>query len=217
MTQRNLATAPAAERREPDEGEPARFGGWSDYGEWADHDFRERNPGDEPKSPAQRPVVVETVTLDYPITAPVEPDDFETRVSCRITSADPGAEDADLTLDLEDSSTLVRPYVRSGGQSDIGHDLSFETMIETAQPYATLPLREMSEDQRQISRTCATPHSVAEIAVAIEAPLGLACAILSDAIDKGYLRVRSEELPTVDGLPSLDLLRRVHAGLSRMV
>ncbi|MCK2244250.1 MULTISPECIES: DUF742 domain-containing protein [unclassified Crossiella] len=206
-----------------DGAEPVRFGGWADYGEWADHDFRDRSPFEEPGRGGGRPVVVEALTEVTPIRVLAETEgESGTRRSCRIAPAadyEDGIrfEAGDLTLDLDRTAPLIRPYVRSGGRSESSHELEFETMIAAARPYATLPQREMSQDERLVCRTCAVPQSVAEIAVAIEAPLGLARTIISDGIDKGYLRVHSISGPTAGGLPSLELLRRLYAGLARLI
>jgi hypothetical protein len=199
--------------------EPVRFGGWSDYGEWADHDFRERNPSEESGSNGHRPIVVEVMTAVVPINLPEEPeDDFVTRTYCRISSFSEydSVEGSDLMIEVDHQVALIRPYLGFDDQLDARHDLAFETMIETARPYATLPVDSLSEDQRLVCRICAKPQSVAEIAVALDAPIGLTQMVISDGIDRGFLRVYSTATPTVDGLPSLELLRRVHRGLSRL-
>ncbi|KFU75658.1 DUF742 domain-containing protein [Amycolatopsis lurida] len=202
------------------EDEPVRFGGWSDYGEWADHDFRERDPAEETAVNGKRPIVVEVMTAVVPIKLPEDPqDDSELREVCRIAPPEEyeRASGADLMLEVGHSAALVRPYLAIGTASTSRNDLGLETIIETVQPYGTLPLKSLSTDQRIVYRTCSQPQSVAEIAVAIEAPIGLTTMIVKDGIDRGFLRVHSTVLPTVDGLPSIELLRRVHRGLSRLV
>lgn len=223
MTGQERAVTAAAAGRTPGRlpafaGEPVRFGGWADYGEWADHDFRDRGPSDEPGAGGNRPIVVEVMTAIVPIHLPEEQEEeFEIREVCRISPPDehePGAA-ADFTLEV-DPSALVRPYLGADRPAEAGADLGLETMIETVQPYATLPLKSLSADQRRVYRTCSLPQSVAEIAVAIGAPIDLTQLIIGDGIERGFLRVHSTAPPTVDGLPSLELLRRVHKGLSRL-
>ncbi|MEV7043729.1 DUF742 domain-containing protein [Amycolatopsis sp. NPDC051061] len=199
--------------------DPVRFGGWSDYGEWADHDFRERSPAEETVVNGRRPIVVEVMTAVVPIKLPEEPEgDAESKEVCRIFP--PGEYEqvsgADFLLEVDHPSALIRPYLGIGPAAGMRDDLGLETIIETVQPYATLPLKSLSTDQRMVYRTCSMPQSVAEIAVAIEAPIGLTTMIISDGIDRGFLRVHSTALPTVGGLPSIELLRRVHRGLSRL-
>lgn len=199
--------------------EPVRFGGWSDYGEWADHDFRDREPSEDVVVNGKRPIVVEVMTATVPITLPEEPEEeYEIRDGCRISPTDQGyggLAGPGYMLEV-DPSTLVRPYLVADWSVDTGDDLGLETVIETVQPYATLPLKLLSADQRRVYRTCSIPQSVAEVAVEIEAPIGLALVIIREGLNRGYLRVHSTAPATVDGLPSIELLRRVHNGLSRL-
>ncbi|MGW4132332.1 DUF742 domain-containing protein [Amycolatopsis japonica] len=200
--------------------DPIRFGGWSDYAEWAEHDFRDRKPNEEPTSTGQHAVVVEVMTAVVPITLPEEPadDDYVSRTSCRIVSPDghDDVEGIDFLLEVDDQMALVRPYLGSDAQAGTRNDLAFETVIETTRPYSTLPIATLGEDQRMVCRTCVTPQSVAEIAVSIGAPIGLTQMLIGEGIDRGFLRVHSTVPVTKDGLPSIELLRRVHRGLSRL-
>jgi hypothetical protein len=196
--------------------EPVRFGGWTDYREWADHDFRDRSPTEEPGVATDAAIVVEVLTDLVPIKVLVEEENSDSRRSCLVPSSGMTVlePEAEPVLEAVDAA-LIRPYVRSGGRSEVRHNLEFETLVEAARPYATLPLPDMTEDQRQVCRVCVVPQSVAEVAVAIAAPLGLARAIISESIDKGYLRVH-DTVSIIDGLPSMGLLRRVYSGLSRL-
>jgi hypothetical protein len=193
--------------------EPIRFGGWTDYREWADHDFRDRSPVEEPGPAAQGAIVVEALTELVPIKVLVEEKNAGTRKSCLVPSNGIAAADLDEPAPELGDSALIRPYVRSGGRSEVTHNLEFETVVEATRPYASLPIRDLTEDQRDVCRVCVVPQSVAEVAVAISAPLGLARTIISDSIDKGYLRVH-DTVAVVNGLPSMDLLRRVYSGLA---
>ena len=116
----------------------------------------------------------------------------------------------------EDGSSLIRPYVRSGGRAESAHELGFETVLTTTGLCDTL-LRQnqLSGDQRAICEQCVVPQSVAEIAVAIDAPLGLATVLISDAIEAGLLVVHPTA-PIVGGRPSMELLERVHAGIAKL-
>lgn len=196
--------------------EATRFGGWADYREWAEHDFRDRTQAEEPGTGTQRAIVVEAFTNLMPIKVLVEEENTGSRKGCLmpsngLTAQDPGTDPAH---ELGDSA-LIRPYVRGGDRTDVGPDIEFETLVETARPYATLPIKDLSEDQRYVCRLCVVPQSVAEVAVAISAPLELARTIVSDAIGKGYLRVH-ETVSIVDGLPEMSLLRRVYSGLAKL-
>ncbi|MFI9383531.1 DUF742 domain-containing protein [Kutzneria sp. NPDC052558] len=196
--------------------DPVRYGGWADYREWAEHDFRDRAPTEDSDGGSQGAIVVEALTELVPIKVLLEEDGVGLRKGCLMPSnglaaTEPEPEPAP---ELEDSA-IIRPYVRSNGRAEVGHELEFETLVELTRPYASLPVRELTEDQRHICRVCVVPQSVAEVAVAISAPLGLTRTIVSESIDRGYLRVH-RTMSTVAGLPSLDLLRRVYSGLDRL-
>lgn len=206
----------ATTRRNPTALEPARFGGWTDYREWAEHDFRDRAPAEEPGPGAQHAIVVEALTDFVPIKVLVEEENTGDRKgrlmpSNGLASPDPVAESA---RELGDSA-LIRPYVRGGDPSDVAHDIEFETLVQTARPYAALPIKDLNEDQLYVCRLCIVPQSIAEVAVAISAPLELARTIVGEAIAKGYLRVH-ETASIVDGLPEMSLLRRVYSGLAKL-
>jgi hypothetical protein len=196
-------------------GEPVKFGGWADYQEWAEHDFRDRAPAEESGVRTQSAIVVEALTDLVPIRVLVEEDSAGLRKGCLMPSNGLAAVDLEpLPEDLGDSA-IIRPYVRSAWRSESLPDLEFETVVEAVRPYASLPVGELTEDQRHVCRICVVPQSVAEIAVMISAPLGLARAIISESIELGYLRVH-QTVSIKDGLPSLDLLRRVYSGLARL-
>ncbi|TDD61457.1 DUF742 domain-containing protein [Kribbella antibiotica] len=192
-----------------------RFGGWADYREWAERDFRDRAPAEESGDVRQVAIVVEALTDLVPIKVLLEETSAGARNGCRMPSNGLAPTDGpDPAADLADSS-IIRPYVRSGGRSEVKYNLEFETLVEAARPYASLPIKDLTEDQRHICRVCVMPQSVAEVAVAISAPLGLARTIISEAIDRQYLRVH-QPVAIVDGLPPAELLRRVYSGLARL-
>jgi hypothetical protein len=196
--------------------DPVRFGGWADYREWAVHDFRDRAPTEESDGGSQSAIVVEALTELVPIKVLLEEDSVGARKGCLVPSngleaADPEPEPTSEVAD----SAIIRPYVRSSGRSAVKYELEFETLVEATRPYASLPVRQLTEDQRLICRACAVPQSVAEVAVAISAPLGLARTIISESIDQGYLRVH--QTPSiVDGQLPMELLRRVYSGVARI-
>ncbi|PSL53354.1 uncharacterized protein DUF742 [Saccharothrix carnea] len=207
---RRTATAPV------DRAAPSRFGGWTDYREWAEHDFRDRSAAEEPGPATDTAIVVEALTHLVPIRVLVEEENEGSRRSCLVPStgmAEPEPE-PDPVPELGDAA-LIRPYVRAADRSDVPDDLGFETVVELARPFSLLPARQMTADQREVCRVCLVPQSVAEVAVGVSTPLGLTLAIIGECIGKGYLRVH-ETAVIVNGLPSMDLLRRVYSGLSQL-
>ncbi|QQQ74069.1 DUF742 domain-containing protein [Saccharothrix sp. 6-C] len=203
-----------AKRGSPD---PARFGGWTDYREWAEHDFRDRRAAEEPGPPTDAAIVVEALTDLVPIKVLVREENSGSRRSCLVPSSGVGGPEIELgpAPELGDAA-LIRPYVRPAERPDVqDDDFGFETVVELARPLVSLPAGEMTDDQRAVCRVCVVPQSVAEVAVAISAPLGLTRTIIGECIGNDYLRVH-ETAPLVNGLPSMDLLRRVYSGLSQL-
>lgn len=207
-----------------------RFGGWPDYQQWAKHDFRPMTPADGQddvvRSTVPAPIVLAPIRLpqaDFGIAVGV-PSSY----SCRLVPFPPQVEavmDSDTNFhddtggdepDSEADSALIRPYVRSKGRAEAAHELEFETVLTTTGLCdSLLRQNQLTGDQLVICEQCVVPQSVAEIAVAISAPLGLATVLISDAIDAGLLVVHPTA-PVIDGRPSMDLLRRVHAGIAKL-
>lgn len=105
-----------------------------------------------------------------------------------------------------DSSSLVRPYARTGGRTEAGYDLRLETLISADE----VNLYRATNDQLPMMRLCVHPRSVAEIAALSNVPLGVARVLLSDLIALGLVAVHERELP------DMSLLERVLAGLHRL-
>lgn len=194
----------------PSDKQPARprCGGWPTYQEWAEHDFRSHTTADaRPRGRAVIPLS-QVLTELTPIT--VAEAEIDARVACAVfpAPAEPPV--------IEDIATLVRPYVRAGGRVSAGHALEFETVLTATGLHETdLGALELSDDQLVICVQCARPRSVAEIAAAINAPIGVAKVLIGDAIDQGLL-VLHEMTPCLEGRPPLDVLRRVHAGIAKL-
>ncbi|GAA0631209.1 hypothetical protein GCM10010174_60100 [Kutzneria viridogrisea] len=120
--------------------------------------------------------------------------------------ADPEPEEP-LWLDseVEEPSALVRPYARTGGRTTSRYDLRLETLVSLRGG----PLPPLGLEHQPIVDLCAHTRSVAEVAAALPAPLGVARVLLGDLIDLGVLtaHVNSGERP------DLELLERVLTGL----
>ncbi|WP_370949405.1 DUF742 domain-containing protein [Amycolatopsis sp. cg5] len=190
----------------PSEQQPARTrcGGWPTYQEWADHDFRSHTTDDDrPRGRAVIPLG-QVLTELTPVTVAEE---IEARVACAVFPA------PDEPPVIEELETLVRPYVRAGGRVSAGHALEIETVLTATGLHQTA--LELGDDQLVICVNCEQPRSVAEIASAIKAPLGVAKVLIGDAIDQGLLMLH-EMTPCLEGRPPLELLRRVHAGIAKL-
>lgn len=94
---------------------------------------------------------------------------------------------------------LVRPYILTAGRTDPRVPLPLEAPIETLD--STKPPRWPGNDVRgQIVAMCVEHPSVAEIAVKLKLPLGVARVLIGDLVTQGYVAVRStlDESTTVE-------------------
>jgi hypothetical protein len=130
------------------------------------------------------------------------------------SDAAPGAM---LPTDADQSVLLgPRPYVRTGGRTYADYQLRMETMIsvtDLGMMNARSP--KLSPDHRSICAMCELPKSVAEIAANIQAELGLARILITDAIRLKLVTVHEDEFAS-DDEPSIDLIARVLQGLVRL-
>jgi hypothetical protein len=86
-----------------------------------------------------------------------------------------------LEHDTEDA--LIRPFLVTGGRTRPLQDgLRVETLISTRPAALSAPVR---FEQRAIVQLCQYPHSVAEIAVALGVPLGVAKVLIADLLTSG--------------------------------
>jgi hypothetical protein len=106
----------------------------------------------------------------------------------------------------EEPSSLVRPYARTGGRTESSRELRLETLISVRNPDVVLVM-----EHRRIVELCEQTRSVAEVAAALPAPLGVARVLIDDLIELGVLTVF-----TGDSRPDEVLLSRVLAGLRRL-
>ena len=92
--------------------------------------------------------------------------------------------------EAEEEPNLVRPYTLTSGRTNSRIDLPLEAAVEALE--ATKPPRWPTKDVRgQILTLCAESPSVAEIAVRLSVPLGVARVLVGDLVTQGYLRVHA--------------------------
>lgn len=109
------------------------------------------------------------------------------------------AADADPRTGTGDQVTddpLVRPFMLTGGRTrPLRTDLRLETLVlaEPAALHAPLAF-----ESRTIVEVCQAPRSVAEVAVRLATPLGVARVLISDLITDGYLRVPPQQDIAID-------------------
>jgi hypothetical protein len=107
---------------------------------------------------------------------------------------------------------LVPVYAITRGRTrSTGEDLPWETLVNSTKAgMSSLP--RLRFEQARIVRYCRTPVSVAEVAVELKVPLGVARVLVSDLNTDGMLSVHRPNL-TDAGRPSTEILERLLAGL----
>jgi hypothetical protein len=86
----------------------------------------------------------------------------------------------------EGDDLVVRPFMLTGGRTQPLHDgLRIETQLYAVPAGLSAPLR---FESRRIVELCQVPKSVADLAAALRAPLGVVRVIVADLITQGLLR-----------------------------
>jgi hypothetical protein len=108
-------------------------------------------------------------------------------------------------------SSVVRPYVRTGGRTRAKLDLSLETLVSVLPkdvPY------QLPHDEAAVLELCRhQSRSVAEVAALHRVPIGVAKVIVGDLAAAGLLAVHRSFAATG---PDLALMERVLGGLRRI-
>lgn len=90
---------------------------------------------------------------------------------------------------------VVRPFMLTGGRTRPLQDgLRIETLLHAAPAALSAPLR---FEPRRIVELCQAPKSIADLSVALRAPLGVVRVIVADLVTDNYLRIEEQlgELP----------------------
>jgi len=89
-----------------------------------------------------------------------------------------------------DEDPVVRPFMLTGGRTRPLRDgLRIETLLRAAPAALSAPLR---FESRRIVELCQQAMSVADLSVALRAPLGVVRVIVADLITQDYLRVEEQ-------------------------
>lgn len=118
---------------------------------------------------------------------------------------------ASLSDDVLGPTSVVRPYVRTGGRTRATLDLSLETLVSVLPkdvPY------QLPHDEAAVLRICGEQsRSVAEVAALHRIPVGVAKVIISDLASAGLLAVHRSFAASGSDLA---LMERVLGGLRRI-
>ncbi|MDG4784813.1 DUF742 domain-containing protein [Micromonospora sp. WMMD1102] len=109
----------------------------------------------------------------------------------------------------QDAGPVVRPYAMTRGRTQpIRGQFDLISLVVVRWP---VPQRsDLTPEQSEILVLCRQPLSVAEIAAALDLPVGTVRVLLGDLLDAGLIDTHE---PSVLNVPSEDLLEAVLAGL----
>lgn len=219
------SSRPSLPSDEPPRPRKAPFGGWADYGLWAQHDFADRSQFEAAETPAAGPGLAagKHRRIRLPSSTVRHSHDMRTwRKPCRVFPEGFARDIDEAVPSTQDDArqpdwAVVRPYVRSGGRASVADELEVETMISsTAFTGDDRTNERITEEHRRIRKMCRVPQSVAEVATQINAPLGVAQVLINDACELGLLRVHRAPLLNPSGRPTREVLSRIHAGLRKL-
>jgi hypothetical protein len=87
-----------------------------------------------------------------------------------------------------DEDPVIRPFMLTNGRTQPLQDgLRIETLLYAAPAALSAPLR---FESRRIVELAQSPMSIADLSVALRAPLGVVRVIVADLITQGYLTVQ---------------------------
>lgn len=110
------------------------------------------------------------------------------------------------------TSSFVRPFVRSGGRTRAEIELPLEALVSVSATVDVAGGMHM-HDHRMVLDLCEQPRSIMEVAALAGIPLGVARVLVGDLAASGDLTVHR----TVDRVgPQADLLERVLTGLHEL-
>lgn len=86
------------------------------------------------------------------------------------------------------AATFVRPFIMTGGRTTpLVDGLRVETLVQATPAALSAPLR---FEERATVQLCQRAHSVAEVAVTLGVPIGVAKVVVGDLVTAGHAAVR---------------------------
>jgi hypothetical protein len=108
-----------------------------------------------------------------------------------------------------EDGAIVRPFVITGGRTrPVAESLRVETLVTTTPAALSAPL---AFEHAHIVQLCRQPQSVAELAVGLELPIGVATVLIADLVSDRLLVMHAQI--DLGDRPSRELLERVLHGV----
>lgn len=112
----------------------------------------------------------------------------------------------------EEAGPIVRPYTITRGRTSGRHaQLDSAAQVVSAGTRLDAAGAELTPEHRLILDVCRRPVSLAELAAAMEQPLGVVRVLCSDLLDHGAVIVRAPRAEV-----SREILEQVYRGLCRL-
>jgi hypothetical protein len=112
------------------------------------------------------------------------------------------------------SQLRVRPYLLTGGRTQIDIDLPLESLIRATEE-GSATVDELNLEREHIVRLCQEPISVTEVAARLGLPIQVGRVIIADLINEGLVQAHvAQAMPSER--PDLNLLERVLDGLQSL-
>ncbi|SED23091.1 DUF742 domain-containing protein [Rhodococcus koreensis] len=171
-----------------------------------------RRSGRKEQSPTAEPSPSQSVEWVEPGRAEAVPEQAEA-VSGPADRA-PRTSEATEWAEPEETVSIVRPFILTGGRTESGVDLPLEAVIVArADGVAVVDAMPAPDELRRVFALCSEPRSVAEIASLASIPLGVARVLVGDLAAAGAVTVNETAGSTG---PDRKLMERVLDGLRKL-
>ena len=171
-----------------------------------------RRSGRKDESPTAEPSPSQSVEWVEPGHAEAVPEQVEA-VSEPAGRAPEIAESSEWA-ESEETVSIVRPFILTGGRTESGVDLPLEAVIVArADGDAVVDAMPAPDEPRRVFALCSEPRSVAEIASLASIPLGVARVLVGDLAAAGAVTVNETAGSTG---PDRKLMERVLDGLRKL-
>jgi len=113
-----------------------------------------------------------------------------------------------VSVESEESASIVRAYAWTAGRTRSDFHLEIETLVSAS---VRAMDADMSSDHQEIIDLCRDSTSVAEVAALLRLPLGVVRVLLGDMASLGLIVIYE-----TDTSPDMELLERVLHGLTQL-
>jgi hypothetical protein len=107
----------------------------------------------------------------------------------------------------------VRPYSLTSGRTIPAIDIALEALIQPLAEVLDLDYIELSNEARSILSLSSNSPSVAEIAVHVGVPVGVARVLVADLVEAGHVRIQATLQEDASDAERRELIERVLSGL----